>query len=444
MSHNLSDIAGIGLRGLRELNVEPSVLGEWFLQDFDGVIMRMAEHVGCSSSHLGAWLRELGITRPAKLTDYSEAIEERSPVEDDRSRWKYYRSQNEALRKRIEQLQQTYAVIHEIIATTVPQFSPIKPKYKLPKLKSVDDELCMVHLSDSHIGEWVKLEHTAGVNEYSWDIFMERKERLIERVDSVLNGHVRKTWPVKHCFCMMYGDMCTHESAYKGQAFRVDTDLTAQIVKGAWEIADVVRYLCSTFDSVTVYAVPGNHGETEGTTFNTDYMLYYIMQQALRDQPNLRVIISDSPYLGYFIDGSLTELELDYRSGGDRFNFIMAHGQQARRYRKTPYYGLDTLKAQLDKLFGVVWDRMMCGHHHTDGESEDWQLVPSWLGATDFSVGKLAAASKPRQLINGFHPRHHFTWRFKIDLADDFDLDAQIDEEDNVYTPHNRFEEGAG
>lgn len=441
----IDDLRGIGFTGLRTRfeggDYGPEDLGQWLEHEFDGTVKRFARYVGCSDSHLGKWLKEIGAEAPdplAGVAEYEDVIEDRDPAADHRARECYYRDQNEALRKRLEKQQETYAVLTEIIQTTVPRFKPVRSSYRLPKSGSVDEEIAMLHISDGHAGEWVRGEHTAGLNEYSWDIFCERKERLIERADSILNGHVRKTWPVKHLFINWYGDQCTHESKYKGQAFRIDRELTEQIVLGAHEYADIVRWGAANFETVTNYMVPGNHGETEGTTLNTDYIAYLIMQQELRDQQNVKFVISDSPYLGYFIDDSLGLL--DYTNGGRRFNFIMCHGQQATRHRKTPYYGLDTLKGQLDRLFRVVWDRMMCGHHHTDGESEDWQLVPSWVGASDYSVGKLAVSSRPCQLLNGFHPRQHFTWRFKIDLSDEYDLDAQVEQNSNVYTPHNRFD----
>lgn len=439
----VEDIENIGLSALKDLELDPAVVGEILAVDFEGTVQRMANHVGCSDSHLGRWLRKIGAPDAydplAGVEDYTEVLEPLTPAADDLARASYYREQNEKLRKQLEKQQQTYAVLQEIIQTTVPRLKPVRPRYKFNHRSDVDEEIVMLHVSDGHAGEWVRREHTAGLSEYNWDIFCERKERLIERADSIVNGHIRKTWPVRHLFINWYGDAATHENKYKGQAFRIDRELTEQIVLGAHEYADIVRWGAASFETVTNFMVPGNHGETEGTTLNTDYLVYMMMQQELRDQENVKFVISDSPYLGYFIDDSLGML--DYSRGGDRFNFVMCHGQQANRYRKTPYYGLDTLKSQLDKLFGIVWDRMMCGHHHTDGESEDWQLVPSWVGASDYSVGKLAAASKPRQLINGFHPRQHFTWRFKIDLGDKFDLEDQIEENSNVYTPHNRFDE---
>jgi len=406
--------------------------------------VRIVDYSPQSKGNISVRWRKLGLPIHRRWGNAAEHNREEpeqeelpEPIDDFAARAQFHEREADRLRKELDKFREAYAVLADIIHSEVRRLPPVKPRYKLPRTKSVDEELCMLHVADVHIGEWVRREQVAGLEEYNKDVFLERKERFQEGIESILNGHVRKTWPVKHCFLHMYGDMTTHEAIFEGQAFRIDQHLTEQIVWGAHQMADLVRFLASIFETVTVYEVEGNHGKTKGTTLNTDWLLYYIMNCALEEQANVTTNLSDGPYLGYFIDDTLGLL--DYSKGGKRWNTVICHGHQAKRYAGVPYYGLDRLKMRLDSLFGVVWDMMRVGHHHVEGRGQGWELVPSWVGATDYSIG-MGYASRPRQLMNGFHPRKGETWKFEIDLADKFNInEVAIEEGSNVLTPHDRF-----
>ena len=225
---------------------------------------------------------------------------------------------------------------------------------------------------------------------------------------------------------------CTGENIFSGQAFRIDQFLLEQIVRGSYQIADLIRYLASTFETVRVLSVPGNHGRMAESTMNSDVLFYMFMKQYLREQENVTVNISEtSPFLGYYLDGDIGIL--DWSKGGRRHNHLMGHGNQVQSYYGTPYYGLDRIVGKLNNLFGVVWDRTMFGHFHIEGKSPNWMLCPSWLGATSYTVGKLQAAARPAQLMNGFHPRQGMTWQYTLWLDEAPKL--QQPAVGNIYTP---------
>lgn len=255
----------------------------------------------------------------------------------------HYRNAHERMEAKLRRLSDAYAVIQEIIAVEVDSLPPVKPKFKVKSPTSVDEELCELHLSDIHVGEWVRLGETAGLSAYSWETFMERRERLIERFDSVINHHIRNTYPVKHCLVQIYGDCVTGENIFKGQSFQIDQFLLEQIVRGSYQIADLIRYIASTFETVRVLAIPGNHGRITDTTLNSDVLFYMFMRQYLAEQDNVVINISDtSPFLGYYLDADCGILDW---SSGRRHNHLMAHGNQVRSYIGVPYYGLDLVCA---------------------------------------------------------------------------------------------------
>lgn len=402
----------------------------------------IAVHIGISDTLAGRLMREAGIRGVVGAIDlcvkyYPEVqiptVAQAKPADDYKALAEVYKRTNADLHNELKKWYGVYGIVEDIIRARVPTLPAVVPRYKTPTATKVDPELVEIHVSDVHVGEWVLTEDTAGLSTYSWDVFLERKQRLIEGIDSIVVKHIRRSYPTPNALVLLYGDMGTGENIFSSQAFRIDRFLLEQIVDGAHEIADLIRYICSIFERVIVYAVPGNHGRVEGTTLNTDLLMYMQMKRELSEQKNLlEFAISGSPFLAYFLDESVGLL--DYSKGGRRWEHVMCHGSEVRRYYKTPYYGADTLHAQLSSLFKIPWDRMATGHHHVFGEAERWMFVPSWLGATSYSVGRLQQASRPTQLINGFHPRKGMTWHYKIYLDDEPRAEEPQDGS-NIYTP---------
>lgn len=437
----LEKTRGGGVRGLENIDdVDLCALIAYY-NTWTGI----GKHIGKGRSWTGEYCRRrlanLGVRVPidartiaiGRYPELAGTDEEVPSGETKEALLNHYRNAHERMEAKLRRLSDAYAVIQEIIAVEVDSLPPVKPKFKVKSPTSVDEELCELHLSDIHVGEWVRLEETAGLSAYSWETFMERRERLIERFDSVINHHIRNTYPVKHCLVQIYGDCVTGENIFKGQSFQIDQFLLEQIVRGSYQIADLIRYIASTFETVRVLAIPGNHGRITDTTLNSDVLFYMFMRQYLAEQDNVVINISDtSPFLGYYLDADCGILDW---SSGRRHNHLMAHGNQVRSYIGVPYYGLDRIVGKLNNLFGVVWDRVMFGHFHTEGRSPNWMLCPSWVGATGYSVGKLQVASRPAQLVNGFHPRQGMTWQYTLWL--DEAPRIKQPEDGNIYTPHD-------
>jgi hypothetical protein len=164
------------------------------------------------------------------------------------------------------------------------------------------------------------------------------------------------------------------------------------------------------------------------------------MRERLANQKNLKFILSDSDMCGIYIDHTLGLLDWPEDILDKRWNYLFTHGHQTQGWMGLPYYGLDRFTQRIAPTTGIQWDHTFVGHHHTSGTSDNWTVVGSWVGGTDFSVGKMQAASQPKQLITGFSPRYGLTWSYPIYLGEKPRLTTESQATPGVYTPHNRVE----
>jgi hypothetical protein len=223
------------------------------------------------------------------------------------------------------------------------------------------------------------------------------------------------------------------------QPHRIDRGLVFQMAEGAVHLARLLRWIAGMFDQVYVYAVPGNHGRTKTTTLNADFILYMLMRERLSNQYNLRFMLSESDMCGIYIDHSLGLLDWPEDILGRRWNYLFTHGHQTHGWMGIPYYGLDRFTQRIAPTTGILWDHTFCGHHHQNASTDDWTVIGSWVGGTDYSVGRMQKASQPKQLIRGFNPRYGLTWSYPIYLGEKPCLTTGSEETPGMYTPHNQL-----
>lgn len=227
---------------------------------------------------------------------------------------------------------------------------------------------------------------------------------------------------------------CEGETVFPNQIAHLDLDLTSQIFNGVLQIAELIRWLAAQFKHVRVLAIPGNHGNVKGTTMNADYIAYIMMAQALAAQPNVEFMVSETHYLGFYIDKNQDYLDF---KGHDRvWNFLMTHGHQAKSYNSLPFYSLERLVRRYSSMTGILWDKLFVGHHHQDvpGPRNAWAINGSWVGGTEYSQEKMQGNDQPCQRIWGFHPKRGLTWTYSIDLDKEMRLEMRAND-NGVYTP---------
>jgi hypothetical protein len=401
-----------------------------------GSMTNLATHLGCSHSSLGAAFRKCGF-------DYTSAPVPLAPTGDPlQYDVAYWKRRAERLEKENSELADMYANVGAVFSDLIKEFPPeppVRPYVYVDKPGKTDEELSQIFVSDPHAGELVTKGHTSGLSEYNMDIFEQRERRYEEALDTIVNGHLRAVYPLRKAYVPFLGDNVAGESVFPKQWARIDRTAMYQMAEGAVHLARLLRYICGMYEEVWAYFIAGNHGANKDNTLNSDSILYLFMAMLLENQPNLHIVMSDSDLCGVYIDKSLGLLEWPKDAEDRTWNFLYTHGHAAQGWGGIPYYGLDRMSQRLQNSTGIVWDQVFCGHHHQPASTANWTLIGSWVGGTDFSVNRLQAASRPTQLLQGFHPKQGLTFQFPIYLDSAPSLNKQSEATPGMYTPSNEL-----
>lgn len=442
---------GGGTAALRSMSPDELFLLFCHFQSFPGI----AKHAGIGRSSVSDIYRAAGCgmnelhdrlmgyevdDEEEEEIDVRKLIEGRSEVERAEAKAEFFRRRLQAAQATIEKLTDTYSLYRDIISETIQEFPPCPVSYpQFPVPEDVDEELCILPISDVHIGECVLPERMGGLAHYNWEVFLQRIEQYKRGIHSIVNCHLRRSYPIRTALIFLLGDIVTGEDVFHKQLAHIDLPLVKQVVEGSMRLAEMIRWIATQFDNVRVYAVCGNHGETKTTTLNADYLLYTMMATALSSQPNLKFFISETHYMGIRIDRH--QNYLDFGDVDREWNFLLTHGNQAKSYMGLPYYSLDRLVRKYSSMTGILWDKLFVGHHHQDvpGPRNSWCVAGSWVGGTEYSQSKMQGSEQPCQRIWGFHPNRGITWSYTIDLAERTRL-VMRPGDDGIYTPHTVVE----
>lgn len=120
---------------------------------------------------------------------------------------------------------------------------------------------------------------------------------------------------------LLGGDIVTNENIYEGQAHEIDETVSNQIQRASEAIMWAIRQYASTFPTVQVVCVPGNHGEfrtgNSSNHANADTILYDAIELAVRNSPeldNIQFVRTDSVY---YVDFQVRDWSAHMRHGHD-------------------------------------------------------------------------------------------------------------------------------
>lgn len=438
---------GKGTGGFEGLSDDEIILLYCYLQSHPSI----GEHCGISRSSVATSMSNRGLTADRLRRFVEDTIDDilvtenieveslsainQSELDRLTSQIEYYRKKYDSEKKLNEKLSNGYNLYRDIISDTITEFDEVPAAYPTTIPSGCnDEELCILPISDTQIGSCVLPERLGGLAQYNWEVFLHRIEEYKRGVNSIINEHLRLSYPIKTALVFLLGDICEGETIFPNQMSQLDLSLTKQIFDGGLRIAELLRWMSSQFENVRVFSVVGNHGNVKGTTLNTDYIMYLMMAQALAAQKNLEFFISESHYLGLHIDKDQDYIDFQ---GHDRvWNFLLTHGHQAKSYNGLPFYSLERLVRKYSSMTGILWDKLFVGHHHQDvpGPRSAWAINGSWVGGTEYSQEKMQGNDQPCQRIWGFHPKRGLTWTYPIDLDKEMRLEMRQDD-NGIYTP---------
>jgi hypothetical protein len=260
-------------------------------------------------------------------------------------------------------------------------------------------EVALLHVTDTHVGQVTSSFNTEVAHQRIQDTIAKTlKLTEIQRADH----------PVNECVVMLGGDLIEQTGQFPNQSWGVDGSTFKQIFDAAGFISEAILTLLANFQSVRVFAVPGNHGRVgrgrgrqsldyESET-NWDRICCQIVQDQLANQDRLNWTPADSWY-------QIIEI--------GKYRALLHHGDTIRGFGgNIPAYGI--LRKHLSWSAGVLPDftDAYLGHFHTpmslplsNGHGRVF-VTPSLVSDSPYSKEWVAASSVPAQRLHFVHPEH--------------------------------------
>lgn len=283
------------------------------------------------------------------------------------------------------------------------------PPVPIPVDSKPDLESVVLLASCWHIGEVVRKEEMGGLNEYNFDVFCRRFQRLVDKTISFTTQNMRA-----HQFdelrIFFTGDMVSgtiHDELNETNQLNI----IEQATLGALVTAQGIRDLAQHFPNVICTCVVGNHGRIKkekyykGKWVNWDTIFYNYLALLLRDQKNVTFQIPQTMWAGAEVKG---------------WKFLITHGDLIKSWGSIPFYGIKRAVdawREIEEARGSFFQYFVASHFHNKavlqtatGESI---LNASLKGGDEYAIG-ISRYSDPVQLLFGVHKKYGKTWEIPI------------------------------
>jgi hypothetical protein len=308
-----------------------------------------------------------------------------------------------------------YLAVYNAVTDNIRNLQIAPVKAPVVDRRKGDEEIAVILFSDLQLAQVTPT--------YNSDIAAERVERYANKIIR-LTQLQRASHPVRKAKVYFLGDLIENELTFPSQPHQIDASLYNQVaLTGPKILTDFIRRLLTTFESIDVVSVPGNHGEPGGPSrkmanpeTNFDRMLSTILRHIFEAAHEKRISwrIPD----GY---GRSSFYAVDYV--GDT-GFMLFHGHQARRTSSSSH--LPFFKLMQGWRAGAIPEHFKigaCGHHHTPTylTINDASLYINGTFASDseYAIERLASNSKCSQWLLFAKPGRGVTAQYLVDLQDD-------------------------
>ena len=291
----------------------------------------------------------------------------------------------------------------------------LEPRFKPPRALSTETttpQEMVLFFSDTHGSEVVKPEQVLGMNEYNWDVMLERMAH-IQR--SVLSHKEHISAPIKKLHLWMLGDMLSGD-IHEELSNTNDRPGAEAAIQFAYDTAAWIEGFVPHFEEISVAGVPGNHPRksqkpsAKDAHNNGDWIAYKMIEGLLRDYPSIEF---DFPHSSYAT-----------RIVADRWRWLLMHGDGIRSTMPgVPWGGVVRRITTLEQQFSAAkmpLDYVCLGHFHTanslDGVGVQTFLNGSVKGLDEYSLKQFGSGRRASQRLVTVHPKHGVTGEFRIDL----------------------------
>ena len=196
------------------------------------------------------------------------------------------------------------SLLHDILSKTMSKMK-LHKKVNIKSRKKTKRTL-IGHLSDMHYGCNIDPAEVGGVNKFNWEIAARRTAMFMEQLATYKPEHREDTDLV----LLLNGDILA--GVIHNQEWFVDL-MTTQFAGALHILTQAITFAAQRFQRVRVYTQPGNHGRMQHKADkgranthkwdNFETMLFIALKTVLRDYKNVEVIIEESPYTVFDVQG---------------------------------------------------------------------------------------------------------------------------------------------
>ena len=338
-------------------------------------------------------------------------IELETEVEALRSERHHAREQYRASRRELGLFR---AVVEEMETRVTPikPFKNLKPHGR--RKNGLINETLVMHLSDGHHDQTVKLDECGGLEEYDFPTSVRRGERYVEKLLHYTQETLGKTYRFPDLWVLAYGDHTSGEihNAVQRSFFRNQ-------FKNSFAIGQLhgcmFAELAPYFDNINVVYVPGNHGrrshkkDYHGAHDNWDFVVGKTAEAHCRYHDNINFTIPDA----FCANLNIADVGVQ-----------IFHGDDVQGAMGIPWYGLERRTrrvASLHQAAGLPRVRyQVCGHFHKPamiGDLDGELLINGpWLATDAYSYNKFNGYTEPSQWLHGINAEDGITWRMGVHL----------------------------
>lgn len=261
---------------------------------------------------------------------------------------------------------------------------PTQKPFQIIKPKQNRRILVALH-SDGQVGEMVKLQDTAGFNQYNLDIYNQRQEKYLNEILNACDE-----LGIDEVYVPFLGDAVEgNGSIYKRQKFYLESHVVEQIFdvseSNAWFLKGLKAGGIKNIYSQAVIGNHGNDGYDNHAQANFDTLAYDRTKLLLGNESDIQFKYSD------------TFMEVINVLG---FHFLMIHGDGVNKKTiENAFYKYSYMYANKGiQLYGLI-----CGHFHVPLTLDVMTTAGSIIingnivGSNHLSVQKLQSDNKASQ-----------------------------------------------
>ncbi len=299
---------------------------------------------------------------------------------------------------------------NKLAVQALPVVSAPEPIAAEPKSEKITVESAVLVGSCWHIGEVINKEEMGGLNEYNFDVFVQRLQFLIEKTISFTTQNMSKH-RFQELHVLLTGDMVSGIIHDELEATNQLT-IVEQAYLGALVAAQAILELAQAFPKIIVTCVVGNHGRVTKAkyfkhkqTVNWDYVFYNTLALLLKNQTNVSFNIPMSFWAGVEIQG---------------WKFLVMHGDLIKSWGSIPFYGINREVAKWINIKAAQRDffqYFVASHFHTkailQSPTGEHILNGSLKGGDEYAAG-LGLYNDPIQLLFGVYKKYGKSWELSI------------------------------